>query len=199
LSMFELWWIQISGYNQPKQAVFREFKFETESSVYFNVHGDLEEVQITKSVPNWILYLHHFPGSCSLSCYFFRAGNQFWDLLNFRNSPFGKHHRHRRSSPEPAAMLHSFSHASRLVAALPALIIQSSHQRLPSSCESDHHRGHVPFQADSRRVHVSSADCLNHSSLCALVARVKPRSVKGHCHHRRELQAIATVYPLLCR
>jgi hypothetical protein len=60
LSKFELWWIYISGHNLPKLSVFREFKFEMESSAYFKIHEVWEEVPITKVVPNCIFYLQQF-------------------------------------------------------------------------------------------------------------------------------------------
>jgi hypothetical protein len=34
--------------------------FDLESLEYFKICGDLEEVAITKSVPNWISYLQKF-------------------------------------------------------------------------------------------------------------------------------------------
>jgi hypothetical protein len=60
LSKFELLWIYIRGHNLPKLLVFRDFKFETKSSVYFKIRGDLEQVPIKKVFPNCILYLQEF-------------------------------------------------------------------------------------------------------------------------------------------
>jgi hypothetical protein len=35
-------------------------RFDLESLEYFKICGDLEEVAIMKSVPNWISYIHKF-------------------------------------------------------------------------------------------------------------------------------------------
>jgi hypothetical protein len=39
-------------------AHFGQLKFNSESLDYFKIRGELEELLIAKSVPNWIFYLH---------------------------------------------------------------------------------------------------------------------------------------------
>jgi hypothetical protein len=59
-----------------------------ESPVYFKICGDLEEVAITKSVPNWILYLHKFfLDFYSLPSYFSHAKNHFQVLFSNPENP----------------------------------------------------------------------------------------------------------------
>jgi hypothetical protein len=51
-----------------------QINFDSESFEYFKICGDLGEVSMMKSVPNWIYYSHKFSGFFQIVYLFFLGG-----------------------------------------------------------------------------------------------------------------------------